>query len=398
MRLRARLNGRRTSVHNARRNGNRGVVLAEFVIIGGGVYGAAVAYWLAEKGGNVHLLEAKKVGNGASAGPGRRGTRANGRDVRELPLIRRAHEMWPSLHERLGVPQFFERTGHLLLIEREQDFELCKARAWMQNEQGTETHIFNGKEVTEREPNLSNQIIGALYCPLDGASDHTAVTNAFANAARKAGAKISEDTKAERLEVGNGRANAVITNNGERIAVGRQLFILANAGVDRLVSDLVQLPICSRTFQVMMTKPMPSNNLKHLLGHASRTLALKKETGDRIMISGGLPGVWNTETERGTAIETSIKANFADAVAVYPKLQSAEIELADADHLESSAIDNIPIIDLVPGADNAIYATGWCGHGWAIAPSVTETLAQWAMTGQRPELLQPFSYNRFKPH
>ena len=110
--------------------------MADFVIIGGGVYGAGVAYWLAENGADVLLLEAKKIGNGASAGPGRRGTRANGRDLRELPLIRIAHEMWPNLHERLGVPQFFERSGHLLLIEREQDVALCEARALLQNRYG----------------------------------------------------------------------------------------------------------------------------------------------------------------------------------------------------------------------------------------------------------------------
>ena len=77
--------------------------MAEHVIVGDGVYGASVAYWLAKQGADVHLLEAKRIGNGASAGPGRRSTRANGRDMRLLPLIRLADEMWLSLHEELGV-------------------------------------------------------------------------------------------------------------------------------------------------------------------------------------------------------------------------------------------------------------------------------------------------------
>ena len=85
--------------------------MAEYVIVGGGVYGAAVAFWLAENGAEVRLLEARQIGNGASAGPGRRGTRANGRDVRELALARLSHDMWPTLHERLGVEPFFERLG-----------------------------------------------------------------------------------------------------------------------------------------------------------------------------------------------------------------------------------------------------------------------------------------------
>ncbi|MGI9480174.1 MAG: NAD(P)/FAD-dependent oxidoreductase [Hyphomicrobiaceae bacterium] len=369
--------------------------MAEFVIIGGGVYGAGVAYWLSQKGADVHLLEAQKIGNGASAGPGRRGTRANGRDLRELPLVRLAHEAWPTLHERLGVPSFFERTGHLLLVEREQDLAVARARALLQNQYGTETHVLDAEQVREMEPGLSDRIIGALHCPLDGASDHTAVTNAFADAARRAGVEVSQDTVAARLEVSGGKAEAVITTDGERIAVGRKLFILANAGVDALVRDRIQLPVWSRTFQVLLTTPSSALRLKHLIGHASRTLALKAEAGDRIMISGGLPGVWDEGSERGTALDASIKANFSDAVAVYPGLADVGVEMADADHLESSAIDNIPVIDMVPGIDNAIYAVGWCGHGWAIAPPVTEMLAEWGETGRKSPLLVPFEHARF---
>jgi sarcosine oxidase subunit beta len=371
--------------------------LTEFVIIGGGIYGTAVAYWLAQQGREVRLIEAKKIGNGASAGPGRRGTRANGRDLRELPLIRLAHEMWPTLHEALGVAPFFERTGHLLLIERDQDIGVCQARALVQNKFGTETRFLTAGAVRELEPGLSSKIIGALHCPADGATDHTAATEAFADAARRAGAEISEDTAGHTLEVSGGRVTGVITAQGERIEVGRRLFILANAGVDALIGDRLRLPIWSRTFQVLLTKPTQSVTVDHLIGHASRTLAIKGEIGNRVMISGGLPGVWDKETERGTALDASIQANFADAVQVYPDLENVGVELADADHLESSAIDNVPVIDVVPGVDNALYAAGWCGHGWAIAPSVTKMLADWGETGARPKLLAPFSHDRFSP-
>ena len=135
--------------------------------------------------------------------------------------------------------------------------------------------------------------------------------------------------------------------------------------------------------------------LKHLIGHASRTLALKAEAGNRIMISGGLPGEWDPERERGTAVAQSIEANFEDAVSVFPALAGAEVELADADHLETSAIDGIPVIDRVPGTDNAIYATAWAGHGWAIAPAITQLLAEWGLGGARPQLLAPFGHSRF---
>ncbi|MCP5082946.1 MAG: FAD-binding oxidoreductase [Alphaproteobacteria bacterium] len=369
--------------------------MTEFVIIGGGVYGAGVAWWLAERGADVRLLEAKQIGNGASAGPGRRGTRANGRDWRELPLMKLAHEMWPSLHERLGVPQFFERLGHLLLIECARDLQMAEARCLLQNQHGTETHMLPQGQVREREPEVCDDIIAALYCPLDGVSDHTAVTNAFAAAARKAGVVISENTPVQSIETDGGRASAVITGSGERIEVGKSLFVLSNAGVQGMLQDRISLPIWNRAFQVMLTEPLAHMPINHLIGHLSRTLAIKEEAGNRLMISGGYPGIWDPVTETGTAIESSMQANLADTVAVYSSLEGVGIELADADHLESVAVDDIPVIDLVPGTDNAIYATAWSGHGWAIAPSVTQMLADWGMSGKRPEHLVPFSHERF---
>ncbi len=369
--------------------------MTDFVIIGGGVYGAGVAWWLAEQGADVRLLEAKQIGNGASAGPGRRGTRANGRDWRELPLVKLAHEMWPSLHERLGVPQFFERLGHLLLIERERDLQIAEARCLLQNQHGTETHMLSQSQVREREPEVCDDVIAALYCPLDGVSVHTAVTNAFAAAAQKAGAVISQNTPVQSIETSGGRASAVITGNGERIEIGKRLFVLSNAGVQELLQDRISLPIWSRAFQVMLTEPMAHMPIRHLIGHMSRTLAIKEEAGNRLMISGGYPGLWDPVTETGTAIERFLQANLADAKAVYSCLEDVGIELADADHLESVAVDDIPVIDLVPGTTNAIYAAAWSGHGWAIAPSVTQMLANWGMSGERPEHLLPFSHNRF---
>ena len=38
---------------------------------------------------------------------------ANGRDIRELPLMREAYDLWPNLHEVLGAATGYERVGHL---------------------------------------------------------------------------------------------------------------------------------------------------------------------------------------------------------------------------------------------------------------------------------------------
>lgn len=54
--------------------------------------------------------------------------------------------------------------------------------------------------------------------------------------------------------------------------------------------------------------------------------------------------------------------------------------------------------DTAPTAENLYSATGWSGHGWAIAPVVTRLLATWVFEQAWPELLRPFSYKRFQSH
>ncbi|WPZ36600.1 FAD-binding oxidoreductase [Thalassobaculum sp. OXR-137] len=365
------------------------------LIIGGGVYGAAVAWHLARRGEAVELLEAKTVASGASGGPGRRGVRANCRDHRELPLMARARALWPTLHEQLGTDPLFERTGHLQLIERPVDMPRAETRAALQSRFGIATSYLSEGAMRELEPDVASFVKAALHCPDDGVAFHAATTRAYADNAVMAGATIREGVTVDRLVTRDGKVVAVATTDGDEIPVPGRLFVLANSGVRSLIAPWLDLPTWNLALQVLVSKPLAENPVRHLVGHASRTLSLKREPDGRLMISGGRLGHWDYATGRGTPIPEEIAANVADAVAVYPSLEGIEIETADTGHLEAESIDSIPMVDHLPGNPHVVYAAGWTGHGWAIAPAVAELLADWALEGRRPELLAPFAFDRF---
>lgn len=71
---------------------------ADVIIVGSGVIGCATAYYLAQKGTSVIVLDRdESIGNGGSARNGG-GVRQSGRDPRELPLAMYAvKNMWPVL-------------------------------------------------------------------------------------------------------------------------------------------------------------------------------------------------------------------------------------------------------------------------------------------------------------
>lgn len=374
--------------------------MADFVIVGGGIYGCTVAWELAKQGADVHLLEAKTIASGASGGLGERGVRANGRDLRELPFMRMAYDQWKTLHEDIDGDTGYRRLGHLLLIERVRDLARVNAQVWMQQQQGIPTQLLSGAELREIEPYISENVIAAIYCPNDGVADHTQTTRSMANAAQKHGAIIQENAKVTGIERSGNTVDAVIaTINGEetRISVDKQLILLSNYHILPFVQEHlgITLPLWRMLPQVMALQPIDPMPMTHLTGHAHRTLAIKPLLDNRVMISGGWHGKWNEELAVGKPIPEQVEGNRQEAVAVYPSLHDVPVDKAYTDRVELVSIDHIPIIDYLPGADNMLIGVGWSGHGWAISPAVGKLMAEWILTGRQPDLFIPFTYRRF---
>lgn len=370
---------------------------AEFVIVGGGIYGVATAWALATRGAQVALLEARDVAAGASGGLGKRGVRANGRDVRELPLMRLAYDLWPTLHETLGGPTGYERLGHLQLYERHHDVGGAAIRARVQTALGIPTTHLEGAAVREVEPGLTGKVLGALHAPLDGVADHEATTRTYAAAAVGAGAVVRTGADVVGVVRQGGRVAAVRLADGSAVEVGRDVLFLMNGGlIDVLAREFgCVLPLWNIYPQVIISTPADVAPFRSYVGHLHRPVALKMVPGHRVMLSGGWRGRWNADARRGETIPASVAGNWTDAVSVFPAIGDLTIAEATADRAETNSLDLVPVIDRIPGVSNALMAGGWTGHGWAIAPAVAPLLAQWALDGEAPALLRPFARSRF---
>jgi D-amino-acid dehydrogenase len=58
--------------------------------------------------------------------------------------------------------------------------------------------------------------------------------------------------------------------------------------------------------------------------------------------------------------------------------------------------DGLPVIDRVPGHDNAFAATGHGMLGVTLGPVTGHRLAEYVVTGRRPEALVPFGFDRLR--
>lgn len=369
---------------------------ADFVLVGAGVYGAYLAWKLTERGASVLVLEARSVASGASGGLGKRGVRANGRDARELLLARRANEIWPTLAADLGADTGYVRTGQLDLFENETSRVLAERRAETQGAHGVVTRVVAAEELRELEPALSPRVLGAVHSPDDGIADHTATTRALVRKAQALGARLVEGAEVVGLDVDARRATGVRTRDGRRFECGRAVVLVTNAGLGELLHAVagIAVPFFDVLPQALVTEPVDPMPVRHLIAHMERRLVMKALPGGEVMITGGWLGRRNEATGMGETIPDAVAKNLADAVAVCPSLQGVALRTAVADRAESVGPELVPIIDFVPGVANAMFAGGWTGHGWAIAPAVCELMADWLLEGKRPKLLAPFALSR----
>ncbi|GLU29157.1 FAD-binding oxidoreductase [Brucella sp. NBRC 12950] len=378
--------------------------VADFVIIGAGIFGASLAYHLAAASRSVHLIERHSVASGASGGPGHRGVRANNRDLRELPLAARAVKLWPEWSEKFGQDSGYERVGGLSVGEQESvsgkaGKVTLKARAAVQNAFGIRTEILDAEAVKALLPQISDKVRYALFNPDDGIADHTVTTRAFSQAAVALGAVLEEGQNVVKVFTDRERCGVVQLHDGRELKARQAVILAANTQVPKLLAEAfeIELPIWPFNPQVAQIKVGAEVKIDQLVNHQHRTLSIKRADRDHLTVTGGAVGHWDEDTETGVPDLSVLSASLQTLAAVFPTAAvGAQVTHLEAGRADSSSADQIPIIDQVPG-EPIFYATGWSGHGFAISPAVSEAVAEWLIKGTKPSVLNPFSEARFRP-
>ena len=127
----------------------------DVVIIGGGVIGSAIAYYLTKRGKKVILLEKKYLVNGSS-GACDQGVLLQSKAPNEhLVLGIYSLEMFKKLEQELGRKLEFVQKGYLVLIESEPELKVMQEIVQKQNELGLPSKIITKEEALAMQPGLN---------------------------------------------------------------------------------------------------------------------------------------------------------------------------------------------------------------------------------------------------
>ncbi|HCJ09195.1 MAG: FAD-binding oxidoreductase [Lachnospiraceae bacterium] len=370
---------------------------AEVIIIGGGVNGCAAAYYMARRGlTDVIVLEGSdSIGHGGSSRNGG-GVRQSGRDVRELTYCMWGiQNLWPGLSEELGVDVEYSQTGNLRLGKTEAHMKKLQQLADNARSCGLDVRMIDGKEVKELNPYLSEEVIGASWCPTDGHANPMLTTLAYYKRALELGVQFVKGAKVIKLRKMQGRARQVVTEDGTVFEADQILLV---AGYEsRAIARTVGIDIPMTTyFEEALVTEMQPHMFDMMLGTADADF-YGHQCKHGSFVFGSECGLEEATDQSLTDLKTSsltISAGSRAIMRYIPALKDAKLVRSWGGWLDMS-IDRVPIMGKVTEVPGLILACGFTGHGFGTAPAVGYMLAQMAVGEETVVDLSALRYDRF---
>ncbi|WP_066263174.1 NAD(P)/FAD-dependent oxidoreductase [Hydrogenophaga flava] len=396
---------------------------ADVVVIGGGIIGVFTAYYLAQRGVSVALVEKGRIGAEQSS-RNWGWCRQQNRDARELPMASKSLDLWEQFAAESGEDTGFHRCGLLYLSNDEAEISRWASWGEFAKTAGVTTHMLSAREAAERGRATGRAWKGGVFSPTDGTADPGKAAPAVAAALIKLGGSVHQNCAARGIELSGGRVSGVITEAGviktkTAVLAGgawassfcRQLGIRFPQATVRQsllsVSPVEQgLPDVLFSADVSVTRRSDGRYALAISGsgHVDPSLQLLRFSPQflpmfakrwRNIRPGGLEGIrgghetlarWRldapTPMERVRILDPRPDASMLRkihhrAVELLPQLRDAPITHTWAGYIDSTP-DGVPGIGEVPGVPGFILAAGFSGHGFGIGPGAGHLIADLA--------------------
>lgn len=229
---------------------------ADVVIIGGGLIGCACAYYLAAEGLSVTLCERGDLGEGASGACEGILSLQSKASVRTLRAAREALDLYETLPAELDADLELRREGGLVVCETEGELAQAGSRAEALAAEGVSVELLAPAEARRLAPALAESIAGASFCPVEAHVNPWKLLLAYAEAAERAGARLSPHTSVKGMRCRGGRAMGAETSQG-RIACAAVVNAAGARAPQVAAWAGLELDIRPQRGQVLVTEKAP---------------------------------------------------------------------------------------------------------------------------------------------
>ena len=374
------------------------------VIIGGGIAGLSLLYWLTRRGwSDVLLVERFELTDGSTwhaAG--------NVTHFGHLTSITRLYAdsiaTYLAAETESTIPIDFHRTGSLRLAYTEEELAVYRRLTGIYARLGLRFRVIDSNEIERLHPLLerhspTHEIAGAAHTPDDGHLDPNGACRALAAAARARGARIREHCRVADLRRHRGEWEVDCGNSrirAEHVVVANSFWsreLLAPMGLD--------LPVYPLEHQEIVTGPVPE--IERLEFELPTVRDPKVPANTRQEGSGFLCGIYERQP-RPWGVEgiprtfgrqllpvdlDRLQPHFPRLFDRIPSFGRAGIRTVNNGPIAYTP-DGCPLVGPVPATEGLWLATGFC-VGIGTGGGAARYLSHW-MTEGDPEFDLPFVY------
>lgn len=365
------------------------------IIVGGGICGLGIGWYLAKAGHPVTVLERGQAGSGATwAAAGMLAPRAEAEPAEErlIELLLEAHAMWPAFTAELqaasGVEIDYRGDGTIVVGLDRDDADRLRFQYDFQQRLGLETEWLSGDAAREREPHLARAVTAAIFSRRDHQVDNRKVAMALRTALTRAGGGLREHCQVDEVLIAGGRVRGVRIGDAEladdTVVVAAGAWSRDLPGLPDAVRPPVR-PVKGQTLALMMDRARPL--IRHVVWGPAVYLVPRR---DGRLICGA------TVEEAG--FDTALTAGglmdvLRNAWEVLPGIY--ELPLVESwAGLRPTSRDDAPILgeSAVPGL---LFATGHHRNGILLGPLTAWAVSTLIATGEMPASVRPFAPGRF---
>jgi len=364
---------------------------ARAVVIGGGVGGASILYWLARLGWtDTVLVERARVTSGSTFHSAGLVGQLRG-SLSLTQMMMNSVDLYRNLGQEVGLETGWHEVGSLRLASSEERMEELARQAGWAKTFGLPLELVSAQEAQRMFPPMSTDgVLGAAYLPTDGYIDPSQLTLALVEGARRRGAEICEDTRVTAIGTAANRVRRVVTDKGP---IDTELVVNAGGMFAAEIGSLVgvTVPLIPMAHEYLITTPSGLPRDMPTMRDPSLLVYYRPESGGLVM--GGYerdPAPWGLDgipaDFNGKLLEPDwdrFEPLMTNAIVRTPSLKDASVV-----RLVNGPEAFTPDGEFILGPTEVRgfwVAAGFCAHGLAGAGGMGRLVVEWIIDG-RPHL------------
>ena len=365
----------------------------DVIVIGGGMIGLSIAYWLTKKDKTVLVLEKGPTLAAGSSGAGDghiyHNTKMPGYHTN---LGFAGGEMYPAILEDLGDScGFSEHCGSYLLYNDEKEYEIVENATKKMQEGGMDIRMLSGDELRRQEPYFSKKIYGASYAPSGGKLDPLKLVFAYARKVTERGGTIICEAEVTGVIIENGAVCGVKTPKGDFYAdaivdaagswsgflgktVGLYVPVKPRKGqivVSEGCAPMLKGPVTTASFFCAKFHPEMMQMFRKMTKELNHGTAIEQTSSGTILI--GATNEWADFDKRNTV--EAIEWLVTEACRAIPALRNVHF-IRSFSGFRPYTPDHLPMVGSTAYLKNYYFATGFEGGGVSLNPAIGRMVSE----------------------